>query len=70
MESGKRAPQMKNLWAVMLELGVRPDSSEPEWLVEWWNTIAPLARRLPANPRGEVFGDIIGVLHDALRSER
>lgn len=67
MEAGKRAPQMKNLWAVMLELGVRPSASEPEWLQEWWNTISPLARRVPATRRGEVFGEIIGLLHDAVR---
>lgn len=67
MESGKRAPQMKNLWAVMLELDIRPDSHEPEWLMEWWNAIAPLARRLPVESRGVVFGEIIGLLHDGIR---
>jgi len=67
MESGKRIPQMKNLWAVMLELGVGLGDSEPEWLREWWGAIAPLARRLPPATRGEVFGEIIGVLHEALR---
>lgn len=67
MESGKRAPQMDKLWAVMLVLGVRPDRHEPEWLQEWWRVIEPLALRLPIERRGETFGKIIGLLHDALR---
>lgn len=66
MEAGQRAPQWKSLWAVMLELNLTLDTTEPEWLQEWWRTIVPLAKRLPESRRGEVFGDIIGVLRDAL----
>ena len=67
MESGKRAPQMEKLWAVMLELGLRPERHEPEWLQEWWRVIEPLALQLPPETRGVTFGKIIGLLHQSIR---
>lgn len=66
MESGKGVPQAEKLWSVMLCLGIRPDSTEPEWLQEWWRIIEPLAKRLPVDKRGVVMGEIVKVLHDAL----
>jgi len=66
MESGKQVPQAKNLWSAMLVLDIRPDRPEPEWLLEWWRIIEPLALRVPESKRGEVMGEIVRTLHDAI----
>lgn len=69
MEKGAKVPQSKNLWSAMLVLGIRPDMPEPEWLQEWWRIIEPLARQLPESERGAVMGEIIKLLHDAIRHQ-
>lgn len=69
MESGDKVPQANKLWAAMLELGIRPDRQEPEWLQEWWRIIEPLATRLDEPQRGIAMARIMEVLLDALRGD-
>lgn len=66
METGKRVPQVDNLWRAMGVLGLRPDQQtiDPPWFEAWLAVIRPLALELPAEKRGEAMGRIVQVLYE------
>lgn len=67
MESGATIPQAEKLWRAMLAVGIQPSTSdEPTWLQEWWQIIAPLARRVPPEKRAQVMGEIVQALYGAV----
>lgn len=66
IESGDKIPQAEKLWRVMLAVGIRPDSPDPEWLDGWLAVIVPLLKRVPPEDRGRVLGQVTQVVYDAI----
>lgn len=67
LEAGKQIPQAEKLWAIMLVVGVRPDSKEqPEWLDEWLAILIPALHRLAPEDRGRVLGECVRIAYEGI----